>query len=569
MSDVSQYSLLLKKLVDNNLLTQQLIDEAVEEEKKTGKNIFKILVGRGYIDENMLLRSTADWLSMEIIDLSKINIERVAINKISASTARFYNIIPVKVERDTVTVAVSDPLNMKLVEDLRFVTGLTIKMVVAKDEDIKKSMDRYYGEEDESLGDVIDEAEKTSGKVVVKGEGDIDKLKEIASQAPVVKLLNMVLLRAIREKASDIHFEPFEKDYTIRYRIDGLCYDAAHPPKDLNLAISSRIKVMANLDVAEARLPQDGRIMIDIGGRSVDLRVSTLPTLYGESIVMRVLDKSIVSLSLDQLGMSEDVKSKLRKIIERPNGIILTTGPTGSGKTTTLYSCLREINKIEYKVITVEDPVEYDIEGIIQVAINQKIDLSFAKTLRHILRQDPDIIMVGEIRDSETAQIAIQAALTGHLVFSTLHTNDASGAVTRLMDMGIEPFLISSTVRAVMAQRLVRVICQNCKKAYKAEQQELLELGMIGKKDAPSQFYKGEGCSECNGSGYRGRTGLYELLIMNDRIREMVVKRDSSSAIRNAAVEGGMRLLREDGIRKILEGVTTIEEALRETKEYV
>ena len=569
MSDVSQYSLLLKKLVDNNLLTQQLIDEAVEEEKKTGKNIFKILVGRGYIDENMLLRSTADWLSMEIIDLSKINIERVAINKISASTARFYNIIPVKVERDTVTVAVSDPLNMKLVEDLRFVTGLTIKMVVAKDEDIKKSMDRYYGEEDESLGDVIDEAEKTSGKVVVKGEGDIDKLKEIASQAPVVKLLNMVLLRAIREKASDIHFEPFEKDYTIRYRIDGLCYDAAHPPKDLNLAISSRIKVMANLDVAEARLPQDGRIMMDIGGRSVDLRVSTLPTLYGESIVMRVLDKSIVSLSLDQLGMSSDVKSKLRKIIERPNGIILTTGPTGSGKTTTLYSCMREINKIEYKVITVEDPVEYDIEGIIQVAINQKIDLSFAKTLRHILRQDPDIIMVGEIRDSETAQIAIQAALTGHLVFSTLHTNDASGAVTRLMDMGIEPFLISSTVRAVMAQRLVRVICQNCKKAYKAEQQELLELGMIGKKDAPSQFYKGEGCSECNGSGYRGRTGLYELLIMNDRIREMVVKRDSSSAIRNAAVEGGMRLLREDGIRNILEGVTTIEEALRETKEYV
>ena len=366
-----------------------------------------------------------------------------------------------------------------------------------------------------------------------------------------------------------VFFGSFEKDYTIRYRIDGLCYDAAHPPKDLNLAISSRIKVMANLDVAEARLPQDGRIMMDIGGRSVDLRVSTLPTLYGESIVMRVLDKSIVSLSLDQLGMSEDVKSKLRKIIERPNCIILTTGPTATPQTPTFYSCMREINKIEYKVITVEDPVEYDIEGIIQVAINQKIDLSFAKTLRHILRQDPDIIMVGEIRDSETAQIAIQAALTGHLVFSTLHTNDASGAVTRLMDMGIEPFLISSTVRAVMAQRLVRVICQNCKKAYKAEQQELLELGMIGKKDAPSQFYKGEGCSECNGSGYRGRTGLYELLIMNDRIREMVVKRDSSSAIRNAAVEGGMRLLREDSIRNILEGVTTIEEALRETKEYV
>lgn len=569
MSDVSRYALLLKKLIDKNLLTQQLIDEAVEEEKKTGKNIFKILVTRGYIDENVLLHSTADWLSMEIVDLSKVTIERGAINKISASTARFYNIMPVKVEGETVTVAVSDPLNMKLVDELRFVTGLTIKMVVAKDEDIKKSMERYYGEEEESLGDVIDEAEKTSGKAVIKGEGDIDKLKEIASQAPVVKLLNMVLLRAIREKASDIHFEPFEKDYTIRYRIDGRCYEAAHPPKDLNLAISSRIKVMANLDVAEARLPQDGRIMMDIGGKSVDLRVSTLPTLYGESIVMRVLDRSIVSLSLDQLGMSEDVKSKLRKIIYRPNGIILTTGPTGSGKTTTLYSCLREINKIEYKVITVEDPVEYDIEGIIQVAINQKIDLSFAKTLRHILRQDPDIIMVGEIRDSETAQIAIQAALTGHLVFSTLHTNDAAGAVTRLMDMGIEPFLISSTVRAVMAQRLVRVICQKCKKPYKVEQHELSELGISGKKDVPEHFYKGEGCSECNGSGYRGRTGIYELFIMSDRVKEMVVKRDSSSSIRNAAMEQGMQLLREDGVRKIFEGVTSAEEVLRETKEYV
>lgn len=569
MYNESQYNLLLKKLIDKNLLTQQVIDEAVEEEKKTGKNIFKILVDHEYINEEVLLKTLASWLSIELVDLSKANIERDAINKISASTAKFYNIVPFKVEKDVIVVAVSDPLNMKLVDDLRFVTGANIKMVVAKEEDIKKAVERYYGEEEESLGEVISEAEKTSGKGIVSGEGDVDKLKEIASQAPVVKLLNMILLRAVREKASDIHFEPFEKDYKIRYRIDGICYDAAHPPKNLSLAISSRIKVMANLDVAENRLPQDGRIMMDIGGSNVDLRVSTLPTLYGESIVMRVLDRSVVSLSLDQIGMDDSLKSKVRKVIHRPNGILLTTGPTGSGKTTTLYSCLREINKIEYKIITAEDPVEYDIEGIIQVAINPKIDLTFAKTLRHMLRQDPDILMVGEIRDSETARIAIQSSLTGHLVFSTLHTNDAPGAVTRLVDMGVEPYLISSTVRAVIAQRLVRIICQKCKKAYAPQKHELSELGISDTQVKTMKFYKGEGCSECNGSGYKGRTGIYELLILDDKIRESVVKQASSSAIRKLAQDSGMKTLREDGLSKIFEGVTTIEEVLRETKEYV
>lgn len=506
---------------------------------------------------------------MEQIDLSKINVDRAAINKISASTAKFYNIMPLRIEAGVVVVAVSDPLNMRLADDLRFVTGFNIKMVAAKEEDIKKAVDRYYGEEEESLGDVIDEAKKTSGKTAIKAESDVDKLKEIASQAPVVKLLNMVLLRAIREKASDIHFEPFENDYKIRYRIDGVCYDAAHPPKDLSLAISSRIKVMANLDVAENRLPQDGRIVMDIGGKTVDLRVSALPTLYGESIVMRVLDKSVVSLSLDQLGMNEDIKSRLREVIYRPNGIVLTTGPTGSGKTTTLYSCLREINKVEYKIITVEDPVEYDIEGIIQVAINPKINLTFAKTLRHMLRQDPDILMVGEIRDSETAETAIQSALTGHLVFSTLHTNDAPGAITRLIDMGVEPFLITSTVRAVIAQRLVRVICQKCKRTCEPQKHELSELGISEERARSIKFYNGEGCSECNGSGYKGRTGIYELLLMNDRLRELVVKRASSAAIRNAARDAGMRTLREYGTSKILEGTTTVEEVLRETKEYM
>ena len=507
----------------------------------------------------------------DILDLSKINIEKAAINKVSASTARFYNIMPLKIERDSVVVAGRDLSNMKLIDDLRFMSGLNIRMVAAKEDDIKKAIEKYYGKEEDSLGEVIDEAEKSTRKVPMAGkiENDADKLKEIATSAPVVKLLNMILLRAVREKASDIHFEPFEKDYKIRYRIDGICYDAAHPPKDLSLAISSRIKVMANLDVAENRLPQDGRIMIDIEGKTVDLRVSTLPTLYGESIVMRVLDKSIVSLSLDQVGVDEDIKSKIRDIIKRPNGIFLATGPTGSGKTTTLYSCLAEINKIDYKIITTEDPVEYDIEGIIQVAINTKIDLTFARTLRHILRQDPDIIMVGEIRDTETAEIAIQAALTGHLVFSTLHTNDSPGAVTRLVDMGVEPFLITSTVRAVLAQRLIRKICSECKKEYKPSESELLEFGISKEKIKGMKFYKGKGCQKCNDSGYKGRTGLYELLVVDDKIRDLVVKRESLASIRNAACEGGMKTLRENGLKKVMEGITTIEEVLRETKEYV
>jgi type IV pilus assembly protein PilB len=568
MSEESRYGALLGKLIDKKLLTRQIIDEAIEEEKKIGKDVFKILVDHGYISEEALLGALADWLSMELIDLSKEKIDRGAINKISASTAKFYNIMPLRVEGHSVVLAVSNPLNMKLAEDLRFVSGLDIKMVIAKEDEIRKAVEHYYGEEEESLGDVIDEAKKASGKVAIRKEEGVDKLKEIASQAPVVKLLNMILLRAIREKASDIHFEPFEDDYKIRYRIDGLCYDAAHPPKDISLAIGSRIKVMANLDVAENRLPQDGRIMIEISGKNVDLRVSVLPTLYGESIVMRVLDKSVVSLSLDQLGMSGAVKSKLRGVIQRPNGILLTTGPTGSGKTTTLYSCLREINKVECKIITAEDPVEYDIEGIIQVAINPKIELTFSKTLRHMLRQDPDILMVGEIRDSETAEIAIQSALTGHLVFSTLHTNDAPGAVTRLADMGVEPYLVSSTLRAVIAQRLIRVVCSRCKKLYRPQEQELSDLGIPEEDAKDMKFYKGEGCSECNGSGYKGRIGIYELFIIDDNLRELVARRAGSSEIRIAAQASGMKTLREDGVSKIIEGITTVEEVLRETKEY-
>ena len=398
---------------------------------------------------------------------------------------------------------------------------------------------------------------------------DVVVLQELASQPPVVKLLNLILLQSVKDRASDIHFEPFEDKYIIRYRVDGILYDITNPPKNLALAISSRIKVMSNLDIAERRLPQDGRIMISVEGKNVDLRVSTLPTVFGESVVMRVLDRGVVSLSLDQIGASESALKKLRRLIHKPNGIILSTGPTGCGKTTTLYSCLREINKIDYKIITTEDPVEYDIHGIIQVPIRPKINLNFANCLRHILRQDPDIIMVGEIRDAETVQIAIQASLTGHLVFSTLHTNDAPGAITRLINMGAEPFLITSTLEAVVAQRLVRVICKDCREKYNPNPKALEELNLPSKEMKDMAFYRGRGCSKCNKTGYRGRTGIFEFLIVTEALKPLIMERSQTAVIREMARKEGMKTLREDGLEKIQEGITTIEEVVRETQQYL
>jgi len=384
----------------------------------------------------------------------------------------------------------------------------------------------------------------------------------------VAELLNKILARAVREKASDVHFEPFEKDYKIRYRIDGVCYDADHPSKNLSLAISSQIKAMSNLNIAENILPQNGSIMMDIEGKAVDMKIFTIPTLYGESITIRILDKSAASLSLDQMGMDDDIKSKIREIIKKSNGLFLTAGPAGSGKTAMLYSCLAEINKIDYKIITTEDPVEYDIEGIIQVAVNTKKGLTFAEALKHILMQDPDIIMVGEMRDAKTAGIVAQSALAGRLVFSALHVNDSLSAIARLADISIEPFLIAATVKAVLAQRLVRKICAKCRKEYKPSEHDISEFGALKDKIKGIKFYKGEGCSECNGSGYRGRTGLYELFIVNDLIKNLIIKQENLSVIRNTACEAGMKTLLEDGFSKVIRGITTIEEVLRETKEY-
>ncbi|MBI1976535.1 MAG: type II/IV secretion system protein [Candidatus Omnitrophica bacterium] len=563
---------LINYLLEKELATEQQIEKAREQQRQSQQPMTSLLIELGILDRGGLLKALSEASGMEVVDLERISPEPAALEKVPASQARLYGVIPLKFQDNSLTIALSDPFNLRVVDDLGFTTGAEIIGKLAPREDIHKAIQKIYGSQLESLGDLVGEIEK---KLTVSSvsETDAEKLKDLASQTPVVKLLDTVLLQAVNDKASDVHFEPFENEYRIRYRVDGVIYELVKPPSSLHLAIASRIKVIANLDVAESRLPQDGRIMMTIEGRNVDLRVSTLPTIYGESIVMRVLDKSAGHLGLDRIGIHEDTLGLIREFIQLPNGIILVTGPTGSGKTTTLYSALKEINTVDTKIITTEDPVEYDISGLIQVPINPKIDLTFAKSLRAILRQDPDIIMVGEIRDEETAQIATQAALTGHLVFSTLHTNDAPGAVTRLLDMEVEPFLITSTLRAVIAQRLVRTLCQGCKQEYFPTDGELKDLGVTREKcavwkhsDVSPRFSRGKGCGQCNQSGYKGLTGIYEIFELNEELRAMIIERVPSSELMRAARQRGMRTLREDGILKILEGSTTVEEVLKETQ---
>jgi type IV pilus assembly protein PilB len=433
---------------------------------------------------------------------------------------------------------------------------------------MEKALNKYYVGKEESINELIGEIEDDSTLTEFSGRDasiDLEELKELAESNPVKKLLNLVLLQAIRDKASDIHFEPFENEYKMRYRIDGVLYEMVPPPKHIAVALSSRIKVMAELDIAERRLPQDGRIPLVVGGNPVDLRVSVLPTMFGESVVLRVLDRSQLDLKLDALGMMADDLEKVELLIRKPNGIVIATGPTGCGKTTTLYSALKDLNSIETKIITTENPVEYDIDGLIQVQMNPEIGLTFARCLRSILRQDPDIVMVGEIRDLETGQISIQASLTGHLVFTTLHTNDAPSTIARLLDLGIEPFLVTATLEGIVAQRLVRKICLNCRKQFEPSEDTLLELGLRPGDVSGRKFYYGKGCEQCNNTGYRGRAGLFEVMIFNDELRDLVMKRSSTNVLRDAARRNGMRLLRENGIQLVYDGVTTIEEVARET----
>ncbi|HPG00262.1 MAG TPA: GspE/PulE family protein [Kiritimatiellia bacterium] len=561
---------LLQQLSDDGLITVDQASEVLDEHERTGKPVREVLIDMDIIGEDELLDVVARQLGSEVIRLRDLDLTADVVKSIPASVARMYSVVPIEVGASSVKLATFDLLSPEVVDELMFVLTKDISFVVAREDDIKTYLNRYYGDESESVSDMLSALEselKDAGDLIEaakKGE-DINQIEQAASSTPVVRFVNLVLYQAVQDRASDIHFEPFENDFKIRYRVDGALYEMAPPPKHLALPVTSRIKVISGLDIAERRLPQDGRIQLTIGGRPIDFRVSTLPTQFGESVVLRVLDRSTVSLELENIGLPEDVHQYFTEDIDKPNGIIIVTGPTGSGKTTTLYSALRRLNTIESKLLTAEEPVEYDIEGIVQVPISEAIGLTFARMLRAFLRQDPDIIMVGEVRDIETAEISIQASLTGHLVFTTLHTNDAPGAITRLIDMNVEPFLIASTLESVLGQRLVRTICQNCRTPYEPEKSILDQLNLTTESVGDRKFYYGAGCSYCNQTGYKGRRGVFEYLRIRDPIRELISERKPTIIIRDKAIELGMRTLREDGIRCIFDGQTTVEEVLKYT----
>src|SRR6266567_5150717 len=481
-----------------------------------------------------------------------------------AGMARLHGALPIDMIGNVLRVALVDPLDPRAAEDLHFALGKDIQVVVSATEQIEELIKQYYGSETSSMEDVLKQLGEVGELLQLRGDEEAAVEAE-ANATPIIRFVDLILYQAILDRASDIHFEPFENEFKIRYRVDGALYEMAPPPRHLALPVISRVKVMANMNIAERRLPQDGRIQKHIAGRSVDLRVSTLPTQFGESLVLRVLDRSTVNLDLEMLGMPDYIHKYLLELINRPNGIFIATGPTGSGKTTTLYSCLRKINTLDSKLLTAEEPVEYDLEGIMQVPVNENIGLTFARVLRSFLRQDPDRIMIGETRDLETAQIAVQASLTGHLVFTTLHTNDAPGAITRLIDMGVEPFLISSTLEAVLGQRLLRSICPNCRTSYEPNTNTLDQVG-LGRRDlGDKKFFYGKGCDACNQTGYKGRKGIYELLRITDPLRELINERAPTVTLKQKAIELGMITLRQDGLRSVFDGDTTVEEVLKYT----
>ena len=570
MADADYKDLLLQQLYADALLDRKQADEVLDEHERTGKAVREIVRDMQMLDEDQVLDVIAGQLGAQVIDLAHSEIAADVVRAMPGSVARMHSVVPVELEGGSITIAVHDLISPDVVDELRFVLGKDLQFVVAREADVKAFINQQYGDEGESVTDMLSELENElervgEGTVKTQGGDVAAEIEEMANQAPVIRFVNLILLQAVKDRASDIHFEPFETEFKIRYRVDGALYEMAPPPKHLALPVISRIKVISGLNIAERRLPQDGRIQMPVSGRLIDFRVSTLPTQFGESVVLRVLDRSTVQLDLDNIGMPEDVYRYFTEDIDKPNGIVVVTGPTGSGKTTTLYSALRRLNTIDSKLLTAEEPVEYDIEGIVQIPIHEAIGMTFARTLRAFLRQDPDTIMVGEIRDQETAEIAIQASLTGHLVFSTLHTNDAAGAVTRLIDMGVEPFLIASTLESVLAQRLVRTICPKCREPYHPGPDLLDQLNLREEQVAGRPFYHGTGCLQCNETGYKGRRGVYEYLRISDPIRAMILERRPTIVIRDKAVEMGMRTLREDGIRCILDGYTTVEEVLKYT----
>ncbi len=551
--------------VEQRVLEPSQAEDVLSEAELNGKTIAQAMMDGGFIDEAGFYQTIANGLVTDFIDVTERDIAPEILHLIPSGLARLHGALPIEMSGSTLRVALVDPFDLHTAEDLRFALGKDIQVVVSPPEQIEELIKQYYGTDTTSMEDVLKQLGE-AGELLQLRETDGDAAVEAeANTTPIIRFVDLVLYHAIQDRASDIHFEPFENEFKIRYRVDGALYEMSPPPRHLALPVISRVKVMANMNIAERRLPQDGRIQKNIAGRNVDLRVSTLPTQYGESLVLRVLDRSIVNLDLEALGMPDYIYHFLLELIERPNGIFIATGPTGSGKTTTLYSCLRRINTIDSKLITVEEPVEYDLEGIVQVPVNEGIGLTFARALRSFLRQDPDRIMVGETRDLETAQIAIQASLTGHLVFTTLHTNDAPGTITRLIDMGVEPFLISSTLEAVLGQRLLRSICRQCRTTYEPSDTFLAELGISRADIGDKQFFYGKGCDACNNTGYKGRKGIYELLKITDPVRELINERAPTVTIRQKAIELGMITLRQDGLRSIYAGDTTIEEVLRYT----
>jgi type IV pilus assembly protein PilB len=554
-------------LKEHRLVEPEQLDELNEEHKATGKSLADVVVDLGIMEKEDLLRRIADHLGYDFLPELPVQFPGEAIAALTGKLARDYGVMPLQADEQNIDLLVTDPFNTQAVDDLTFALDRNVRLYFADPDKVEVQIKQHYGEDEESIDDLLQEI-STGGSISTDpGNRELSErdIESMAEQTPIIKFVNLVIGQAIRDKASDIHFEPFEHEFKIRYRIDGALYEMAPPPKQLALPIISRIKVLASLNIAERRIPQDGRIKINLGGRAVDLRVSTLPTQFGESVVLRVLDQSAVRLDISQLGMPEDVFEGIHEIVRRPNGIFIVTGPTGSGKTTTLYSGLRLVNTVDLKLLTAEDPVEYEIEGIMQVPVNPLVGLTFAAALRSFLRQDPDVIMVGEIRDLETAQIAIQASLTGHLVLSTLHTNDAAGAVTRLVDMGVEPFLIASSLEAVLAQRLVRRICTHCKTSYMPSGELLAQLGVARESVGNRQFFYGKGCPTCSQSGYRGRLGIYEWLRLSESLRDLVTQRAPTLVIKQKAIEQGMRTLRDDGLRAIFDGHTTIEEVIKYT----
>ncbi len=559
-------------LVDLGFITdEQLFVLLDEKEQHPEVLIGKIAEEMGLVSDEQVAQALAEQMGLQVVALGDMAIPPEVLGQITELMAEQYRVVPVHHEGHVLTVATCDPQNLRIQDELQAQLGKEIRLVVATEREVKGALEKYFLDSGESIGDIIKDLEGDSklldAAASLAGNGPIDltEVSALVDSAPVRKLLNMVLLLAIKDHASDIHFEPFEDEFRIRIKADGVLYEMVPPPRHLAFAITTRIKVMANLDIAERRLPQDGRIELTVGGHPVDLRVSVLPTMFGESVVMRLLDRSVVSLDLNKVGMDAPTMKLFRSVIDRPNGVVLVTGPTGSGKTTTLYSALSELNHIGDKLITTEDPVEYDIDGIIQIPIDHDIGVTFASCLRAILRQDPDIILVGEIRDLETAEIAVQASLTGHMVFSTLHTNDAAATITRMKDMGVPTFLITATVEAILAQRLVRRVCSGCREETTPSADMLYEAGMTKELLGDKKFYRGKGCDICNNTGYKGRVGLFELMIMNDELRELIMQNASAEDIRKCAQTYGMVTLREAGLNFAYQGVTTLDEVVRET----